>query len=94
MRKQWIPDHLPVTVCLMYEGCTQDQSSNAQWQLRVDWEQAQRSGLLEDFTAEVQAGLALRGEGKTTSGCEEESEILCCSGREVAYPEEGQDVCI
>ena len=45
-------------VSLMHEGCTQDQSSNAQWQPRVDWEQAQRSGLLEDFAAEVQAGLA------------------------------------
>ena len=64
-------DHLPITACLMYMlsgsvlgaqwislGCSVDQSCNVSRQLRVDWAQAHRSGLLEVFVAEVQAGLA------------------------------------
>ena len=29
--------HLPITTCLMYEGCSVDQSCNLSRQLRVDW---------------------------------------------------------
>ena len=35
-----------------------DQSCDVSRQLRVDWAQARRSGLLDAFEAEVQAGLA------------------------------------
>ena len=51
-------DYLPITACLMYEGCPVDQSCNVSRQLKVDWAQARRSGLLDVFEAEVQAGLA------------------------------------
>lgn len=51
-------DHLPVTVSLLYEGCSQEQSSTVQRKLRVDWDRARKCGFLEDFTDEVQAGLA------------------------------------
>ena len=51
-------DHLPITACLMYEGCSVDQSCNVSRELRVDWAQAHRSGLLDVFEAEVQTGLA------------------------------------
>ena len=53
-------DHLPITACLMYEGCSVDQPCNVSRQLRVDWVQAHRSGLLDVFEGEVyrHAGLA------------------------------------
>ena len=51
-------DHLPITACLMYEGCSVDQSCDVSRQLGMDLAQAHRSGLLEVFVAEVQAGLA------------------------------------
>ena len=51
-------DHLPITACLMYEGCSVDQSCDVSRQLRMDLAQAHRSCLLEVFVTEVQAGLA------------------------------------
>ena len=47
-------DHLSLTVNLMYEVCSHGESGGVTGQVRVDWDQAQKSCLLEDFAVEVQ----------------------------------------
>ena len=51
-------DHLPLTVSLYYSAYSGSQNEGIGRQLRIDWDEARRSGALDMFASEVQMRLA------------------------------------
>ena len=51
-------DHLPLTVSLYYSAYSGSQNEGMGRQLRIDWDEARRSGALDMFASKVQVRLA------------------------------------
>ena len=51
-------DHLPITACMTYEACMVDHAVDSLHQSRINWDKAEREGLLEGYMHEVQQMLA------------------------------------
>ena len=53
-------DHLPITACMPYEAYMVDHAADSLHQSTINWDKAEKEGLLEGYVHEVQQKLAPR----------------------------------